>query len=649
MKNFILLCITILSVFSFNSYAQKSKTTTADKKYDKFAYIKAVSTYERVAEKGYKSEDMFQKLGNSYYFNGELDKAAKWYGELFTMNANQEPEYMYRYAQSLKAIGQNDKANQMLEIFNQKSGNDTRGKLFKNNKNYLDQIKANSGRYKIEDAGINSKYSDYGSAFYGNKLVFSSARDTGSLGQRKHTWTDQYFTNLYTSDLGEEQTPGKVNKFSKTINSKFNESTPVFTNNGKTMYFTRNNYLDGKKGKDGKKTTLIKIYKASFENDKWDKISELPFNSDQYSVAHPTLSSDEKTLYFASDMPGTLGQSDLFKVKINEDGSFGTPQNLGAAINTEGRETFPLITDENELYFASDGHPGLGGLDVFVSKLNDDGSLGEIQNVGDGVNSPKDDFAYLIDTKSRRGFVTSNRDGGQGYDDIYKFLETRKLICLQELFGTLTDLNSSQILPDTKMSLYDNEFKLINTVVTDAEGIYTFAVECGKNYNVRAAKPEYITKEQKIAIAKENGRTNLNFALEKEVCKVAIGDDLGKCFGIKMIYFDLDKYNIRTEAALDLEKILDVLNQNPTMKLDIRSHTDCRATLKYNEVLSDNRAKSTIAWLVENGIDSSRLTGKGYGEIQLVNDCGCEPTNKSNCTEEQHQMNRRSEFIITAL
>lgn len=649
MKNFILLCITTLSVFSFNGYAQTSKTTSADKKYDKFAYIKAVSTYERVAEKGYKSEDMFKKLGNSYYFNGELDKAAKWYGELFTMNANQEPEYMYRYAQSLKAIGQNDKANQMLEIFNQKSGNDTRGKLFESNKNYLDQIKANSGRYKIEDAGVNSKYSDYGSAFYGNKLVFSSARDTGSLGQRKHSWTNQHFTNLYTSDLGEEMTTGKVNKFAGKINSKFNESTPVFTSDGKTMYFTRNNYLDGKKGKDVKKTTLIKIYKASFENDKWDNITELPFNSDQYSVAHPTLSSDEKTLYFASDMPGTLGQSDLFKVKINDDGSFGAPQNLGKAINTEGRETFPILTNENELYFASDGHPGLGGLDVFVTKLGTNGSLGEIQNLGDGINSPKDDFAYLIDTQSRRGFVTSNRDGGQGYDDIYKFLETRKLICLQELYGTVTDLNTSQILPDTKMSLFDSDFKLINTAVTDASGNYTFAVECGKNYNVRAAKPEYITKEQKIAIARANGRTNLDLALEKEVCKVAIGDDLGKCFGIKMIYFDLDKYNIRQEAALDLEKILDALNQNPTMKLDIRSHTDCRQTAKYNEVLSDRRAKSTIAWLVNKGIDANRLTGKGYGETQLVNDCGCEPTNKSNCTEEQHQMNRRSEFIITAL
>jgi len=649
MKNSTLLYITIVSVFALNSYAQKSKTTTADKKYDNFAYIKAVSTYEKVAEKGYKSEDMFQKLGNSYYFNGELDKAAKWYGELFTMNPNQESEYCYRYAQSLKAIGQTDKANEMLETFHQKAGNDTRGKLFEKNKNYLDQIKANSGRYKIEDAGVNSKYSDYGSALYGNKLVFSSARDTGSLGQRKHTWTNQHFTNLYSSDLGEEMTPGKVNKFSKKVNSKFNESTPVFTKDGKTMYFTRNNYLDGKKGKDGKDITLVKIYKASFENDNWDKVTELPFNSDSYSTAHPTLSADEKTMYFASDMPGTKGQSDIFKVKINDDGSFGTPKNLGNEINTEGRETFPLITDENELYFASDGHPGLGGLDVFVSKLGSDGSIGEIQNVGDGVNSPKDDFAYLIDTKSRRGFVTSNRDGGQGYDDIYKFLETRKLQCLQELYGTVTDLNTSQILADTKMSLFDSEFKLINTAVTDAAGNYKFEVECGKNYNVRAAKPDYMTKEQKIAIPKANGRTNLNFALEKEVCKVAVGDDLGKCFGIKMIYFDLDKYNIRTEAALDLEKILDVMNQNPTMKLDIRSHTDCRATFKYNEVLSDNRAKSTIAWLVKNGIDSSRLTGKGYGESQLVNDCGCEPTNKSNCTEEQHQMNRRSEFIITAL
>jgi outer membrane protein OmpA-like peptidoglycan-associated protein len=646
MKNFILLYITIISVFSFNSYAQKAQLAAADKKYNSFAYIDAIKTYERVAEKGYKSEDMFQKLGNSYYFNGELDKAAKWYDELFAMAPDQQPEYFYRYAQSLKAVGQTDKANEMLEKFHQKAGNDKRANLYEKNKNYLDRIKVNSGRYKVEDAGINTKYSDYGSAFYLNKLVFTSSRDTGGLMHREHKWTNQSFTNLYVTDLGEDMTPGKVSKLAKKVNSKFHESSAIFTKDGQTMYFTRNNYLDGKKGKDGNGITLIKVYKATFENNEWTKVTELPFDSDQYSVAHPALSPDEKTLYFVSDMPGTKGQSDIFKVKINEDGSFGTPENLGNGINTEGKESFPLVTDENELYFASDGHPGLGGMDVFVSKINPDGTFGDIQNLGDGVNSPKDDFAYLIDTKSRKGFVSSNRGGGHGFDDIYKFLEIRRLKCEQELYGTVTDLTTAQILPDAKISLFDSEFNLVNTVVTDPSGNYTFAVECGKTYNVRAAKMDYTTKEQKVTIAMENnGRTNLPIALEKEACKVAVGDDLGKCFGIKMIYFDLDKYNIRTEAALDLEKILDVLNQNPTMKLDIRSHTDSRATFKYNQVLSDNRAKSTINWLVKNGVDPSRLTGKGYGETQLVNGC----SDDVKCTEAEHQLNRRSEFIITGL
>lgn len=647
MKNFILLYITIISVFSFNCYAQKAQIAAADKKYENFAYIDAIKTYERVAEKGYKSEDMFQKLGNSYYFNGELDKAAKWYDELFAMAPDQQPEYCYRYAQSLKAVGQTDKANQMLEKFNQKAGNDKRANLYDKNKNYLDRIKMNSGRYKVEDAGINSKYSDYGSAFFLNKLVFTSARDTGSLMQRKHKWTNQHFTNLYVTDLGEDMSPGKVDKFSKKINSKFHESSAVFSKDGQTMYFTRNNFLDGKKGKDGNQITLIKIYKASFENDQWTKVTELPFNSDQYSVAHPSLSADEKTLYFVSDMPGTMGQSDIFKVKINQDGSYGTPENLGSDINTEGKETFPFITDENELYFASDGHPGLGGLDIFVSKVNAQGNnIGEIQNLGDGANSPKDDFAYLIDTKSRKGFLTSNRGGGQGYDDIYKFLETRRLKCEQELYGKVTDLATNQILPDAKISLFDSEFNLVNTAVTDASGNYTFAVECGKTYNVRAAKTDYTTKELKIDIPMVNdGKTNLPFALEKETCKVAIGDDLGKCFGIKMIYFDLDKYNIRREAALDLEKILDVLNQNPTMKLDIRSHTDSRASFEYNQVLSENRAKATLKWLVKNGVNPNRLTGKGYGETQLVNQCA----DDVKCSEEEHQLNRRSEFIISDL
>ncbi|MGA9638317.1 OmpA family protein [Flavobacterium sp.] len=645
MKNILLLYITVVSVFSQNIYSQKAQLASADKKYDNFAYIDAIKTYERVAEKGYKSADMFQKLGNAYYYNAQLDKAAKWYGELFAIKPDMESEYYFRYAQSLRAIGENKQANAMMEKFNQLSGDDNRAKLFENNRDYLAEIKANSGRYKIDDAGINSKCSDYGTAVYLNKLVFTSARDTGSLGQRKHTWTNQYFTNLYMADLGDEMTPGSPSKFDKNINSKFHEATPTFTKDGKTMYFTRNNYLDGKKGKDGKDITLIKIYKASLENDKWDKIVEMPFNSNNYSTAHPALSPDEKTLYFASDMPGTLGLSDLYSVKINENGTYGNPENLGKSINTPGRESFPFISGDNELYFASDGHPGVGGLDIFVSRINEDGTFNEVQNVGADINSPKDDFAYLIDTKSRRGFFSSNKEGGKGYDDIYKFLETRKLTCEQELFGKITDEDSKESLLHTKVSLFDKKFKDISSMMTDDKGMYHFTVECGKTFYVRAEKPEYTTKEEKISVGKDNGKTELNMALEKISCKVFIGDDLGKCFGIKMIYFDLDKSNIRREAALDLEKILDVLKQYPNMKLDIRSHTDCRASFKYNEALSDRRAKSTIAWLIENGVTADRLTGKGYGEYQLVNKC----SDGIKCTEEEHQQNRRSQFIITDL
>lgn len=647
MKNYTLLFLTIISSFSFSTYSQQAKINSGDKKYDSYAYVDAIKTYEKVAAKGYKSEDMFKKLGNAYYFNSNFEGAAKWYGELFAMNTTVEPEYYYRYAQSLKSTGNITKANQMLSEFNAKSKNDSRAKFYKTDRNYLDEIKANSGRYKVEDAGINSKYSDYGSFVYNNKIYFASARDTGNFSQRKHKWTGEYFTNIYNADLNPETGNAiKVNKFKSAINTKFHEASPVFTKDGKTVYFTRNNYIDGKKGKDDHRTTLIKIYKATLdEKNKWNNITELPFNSNNYSAGHPALSPDEKTLYFSSDMPGSIGQSDLYKVSINPNGGYGTPENLGNTINTEGKETYPFVTSENEIYFSSDGHPGLGGLDVFVGSIDDNGKIDNIQNVGADINSPKDDFAYIIDPTTRRGFFTSNKDGGQGSDDIYKFLETRKLKCIQELEGIVTDSESGIILPEAKITLYDDKMAVKNSTITDGSGKYVFPVECGKTYFVRAEKPEYTTKEIPVTISKSTGKTNLPIALEKSNCQVTIGDDLGKCFGIKMIYFDLDKSDIRREAALDLEKILVVLNDYPNMKLDIRSHTDSRATHKYNEALSDRRAKSTIKWLIKNGIAANRLTGKGFGETQLVNKC----SDGVKCTEEEHQANRRSEFIITGL
>lgn len=645
--------IIALLLKSFLVDAQQVKIKRADKDFEKFAYVDAIKTYEKVAEKGYKSVELFQKLGNSYYFQGKLKDANKWYTELFAMNQPVDTEYYFRYAQTLKAVGDYKKADQMMAQFNAKNGTDLRGKLAKSQSDYLAEIKKNSGRYKIENAGINSQFSDYGTAFYKDEIVFTSAKDTGGIVSKKHNWTNQSFTNLYSASKSEENNLGTPEKFSKSVASKYHESTPAFTKDGNTMYFTRNNYLNGKKGKNSEQTILLKIYRAKKEGDKWKNIEELPFNNNNYSVAHPALSADEKTLYFASNMPGTLGASDIFKVNINADGSFGKPENLGNKINTEARETFPFISNNNELYFASDGHPGLGGLDVFVTELKEDGTVGSIKNVGEPVNSSMDDFALIIDTQSKRGFVSSNRkEDNLGYDDIYKFLETAAIPkdCEQQLKGIVVDFDSQKPIASANVTLFDNSGNKIKTVTSDANGKYDFGtVECDTKLKIRVEKPDFNTNEITVTIPKESGITESKITLELTEKPMKPGDDLRKALGIDIIYFDLDKSNIRPDAAVELAKIVEVMKQYPNMHIDVRSHTDCRQTAKYNEALSDRRAKSTIAWLVKNGIAKNRLTGKGYGESQLVNDCGCEPTNQSNCSEEQHQKNRRSEFIIVKL
>jgi outer membrane protein OmpA-like peptidoglycan-associated protein len=561
------------------------------------------------------------------------------------MNQNQEPEYIYRYSQTLKSVGDYAKADKLLEQFIVKSGDEQRAKLFDRNKNYLEEIKANSGRFNVADAGINSEFSDYGTSFTGNKLVFASARDTGGIAKKVFKWTNQSFTNLYGSEVQSDGNLAEPERFGNRINSKFHEASPVFTKDGKTMYFTRNNFLDGKKGKNSERITLLKIYKAKLVDGEWKDITALPFNSNQYSVAHPALSIDDKTLYFASDMPGTLGQSDLYKVTIKDNDSYSIPENLGATINTEGRETFPFISDDSELYFATDGRPGLGGLDIYVTKIEKNLNFGDIKNVGSPVNGTNDDFAFFIDSKSRIGFFTSNRDGGKGYDDIYKFSEMRKLTCEQFLSGIITDRETGLFLPESKLTLFDGKFQIIKETVADKKGEYRLEVECGQKYYLRAEKKDYETKEGNITIPKKSGDSNLSLELDKRIKLIAPGTDLAKTLNIPIIYFDLDKSFIRKDAAFDLEKIIAVMTQNPKMKIDIRSHTDSRQSAKYNELLSDRRAQSTREWIIKNGIDASRITAKGYGESQLVNHC----LDGVKCTEVEHQANRRSEFIIFSI
>lgn len=653
--------------FFFNANAQTASIKNADQKYDSYAYADAIKAYEKLVKKGVKEERIFQRLGNSYYFIGELEEALQYYQELFSINENQEAEYLYKYAQCLKSVGSYSKADKVLEKFSEKAPLDKRAILFQKNKSYLEDIKFNSGRFDIADAGVNTKDSDYGSTILDNKLVFTSARDTGAIIKKNFKWTNKAISTLYTVELNQDGSIGKTILFHKqNLKVNFNQSTPVFTKDGRTMYFTRNNSVNGKRRKNEKNITFLKLYKAVLIDDQWKEVQELPFNSDEYSVAHPALSPDEKTLYFASDMPGTYGLSDIFKVSIADDGTFGKPENLGPEINTEGRETFPFISDENEIYFASDGRPGLGGLDVYVSKINKDGSFDEVQNVGDPINSKQDDFAFMINSKNRNGFFSSNRVNGHGLDDIYRFTENRRLICEQQLSGAVIDMETNEVLSDVSLILFDEAVKAPVEAKTDSNGNYIFPnVKCGKKYFIRTSKEDYLPKEVSITLKKATGSVSLPIVLEKKpkpivkampvVIKgnsikpvkvnITIGTDLVKLLNIPMNFFDLGKATIKKESEPKLQKIVDMLKQYPTIKIDIRSHTDSRSSTESNQILSDKRAQSSKNWLEQRGIDPSRLTAKGYGETQLVNKCA----DGVKCTEKEHQQNRRSEFIITSM
>lgn len=641
MRNKLLLFL-LLVFYSANS--QWSSIDNANLKYDKLDYFDAISLYEHAIKNGKKSVDVFMNLANAYYFNSEFEKAEKWYSEVFRNKKKYDSEFLYRYAQCLKSAGKYSVAADIMQLFIKKQPKDLRAINLTNQSEYLKKIETNSYRFIISNCNFNTPFSDYGTTVFDQRIYFSSAIDSGFFAKRKHKWTNQNFTNIYSTQRINDSLFAAPIPFNKVVNSKFHESTPLFTKDGTTVYFTRNNFNNGKKGKDKSKTTLLKIYKATWMNDHWDSVMELPFTSDDYTTAHPALSPDEKTLYFASDMPGTYGESDIFCVAINPDGTFGKPKNLGKKINTEGKETFPFISAANELYFASDGHPGLGGLDLFVSKITSEEQLNTPMNIGKPVNSGYDDFGFYMDSATKTGFFSSNRKNGKGLDDIYQFTEINPLTCDVIFEGILTDSNN-QPIPSMSISIYDTTNKLLKVISTSANGFYQFKGECETSYRIELEKEGFESAEHFVQSTGFETSIAKNIQVTKQKPRFKIGQDLALLLSLNKILFDLDQSVIREDAAIELNKIVQLLNEYPTIKIDIRSHTDSRESENYNLKLSQRRAKATLDWLVINGIEHHRLTATGYGESQLLNGCA----DLVLCTEEQHQENRRSEFIITEL
>lgn len=641
--------VALLSSTSLLFAQPEKELEKANEMYKNFSYVDAIKIYERIAQKGFVNQEMLESLGNAYYYNAEYKKALPWYEQLFQEGKYKvKPEYYYRYAQTLKSVGDYTEADKMMAKFVElTNANDTRAALFEENKDYQTVIKNNSGRFQLNNASINTENSEYGTALYGDKIVFAGATDARKAKRGVSQWTGESFYDLYEAEHFDQKL-GSRKPFSSSVNTQFNESTPVFTKDGNTMYFTRNNYVNRKLGTDIENTILLKILRATKDkNGNWGDIVEVPFNSDQYNVAHPALSPDEKYLYFASDMPGSFGNSDIFRVEILGDNQYGTPENLGNIINTAGRESFPYISKDNVLYYSSDGIPGLGGLDIFAAKFNADGSTSKPVNIGMPGNSADDDFCFVFNSDSKIGFLTSNRPGGKGKDDIYSFHEDKPLLfsCQKNIKGIVKDAKTKAIIANAKVILSDKVMKEVGKDQSKTDGTFTFEkVNCNdSHYYLRGEKEKYETAEVNVTVGKDE--VVYEILLNPRQVAIKKGMDLAKVFEIKEIKFDYNKANIRPDAAVELTKIVEVMREYPKMKIDIRSHTDSRGADSYNLKLSDRRAKATLEWIVKQGIDRKRLKAKGYGETRLVNGC----SNGVPCTEEEHQENRRSEFIVVAM
>ena len=498
-------------------------------------------------------------------------------------------------------------------------------------------LEANSGKFSIEELKINSPGIDYGAATNAQgHLIFASTRDTGVVRRNLSTWNNLSFLDLY--EIADPRSSKSPKKLKGKINTRMHESSAVITSDGRTMFFTRSRENNGY-GKDIMST--LGIYRAQLIKGKWSNIEDLSINSKSFSNAHPALGPGEDFMYFSSDRPGGFGQSDIYRVEILADDSMGEPVNLGRSVNTIGRETFPFLSDQNHLYFSSDGHYGLGGLDIFYWDPRD-GLTAYPINLGAPLNSPADDFAFAIDS-AKSGYFSSNRPGGRGFDDIYGFIQQQPIEQVHQtlIFGKVTDKKTGEPLPNSDVTIVDSDNKQLTSLTTDNNGNYEIATARFTPFFLRAENENYLTDEK--AGDAEKRVQEINFQLEQNIFRLYKGDDLAKALGIKMIYFDFDKAKIRPDAATELEKVLAVMQKYPEVKIQIRSHTDSRASNRYNQQLSERRAKATMEYLLQKGIGAVRLSYKGLGESQPVNECG----DGKFCSEEQHQENRRSEFILT--
>ncbi len=628
MKKIILLFI-IVGINYSTIYAQINKTKKADRLYERLEFVKAAEEYLSLIKENPGDYYITKRLAESYYNIFDTKNAEKWYKNIVD---KEDSDVIYKYAQMLKANGKYAESNLWMNKFSEKKPYDSRAIAFKNTPNYIDKIIDKGKKFNIQNLSINSEFSDFGSTIYNNELYFVSARNED---RKSYGWNNEPFLDIYSSfinDKGSFLEPLLYEDFS----SKFHEGIIAFSKDGNTAYFTRESYFEKEFQKNEinkTKYSQLYIFKATRLNDKWISFEALPFNDSNYSNKNPVLDEKGEYLYFSSNMPGGYGLYDIYRVKINDDGTFSEPENLGQKINTEGQEAFPSL-ENNFLYFSSDGHLGLGGLDVFYSK-NIDNKWSNVRNVGIPVNSAADDFSFVI--KGETGYVSSNRSGGIGNDDIYA-LKKLKPICDILFEIEVVDAVSKKPIDLALTSVSDETGIINNSKSTNGNGKAEYIFECEDEFKLVIAKEDYDSKIVDVKLLDVDPPT-LVVALDP-IEKLIIDDTIE----LNPIYFDFDKFNITNKAAFELDKLVEILKKYPQMVVKAESHaeshTDSRGNAEYNRSLSEKRAKSTVQYVISKGIDENRISGVGMGEDDPEIDCS------AGCSKDDHAKNRRSEFII---
>lgn len=632
----ILLGVVLVTTVSFGQ-----RKSIADRFFNEFAYVKSAELYERIYNKGDDSQEVLGRLGDSYYYNADFLIAEKWYEKLFKKYENTvNSSYIFRYAQTLKSNGKVKESDKWILKLNKIKKDDSRvNQLEKNLDYFVEYINKKQTYVNVNNLSVNTKYSDFGGFIFNDELYYSSTKPIDAKDKRLYKWNNQPHLNIYKAkenfDLDNNILDIKEERRITSLSSLYHESNVVITSDNKTMYFTRTNSEEEELKQGKNKEANLKIYKAENIDGKWSNITSVSFNNDDYSTGHPALSPDEKTLYFVSNMPNGFGLTDLYKVAILADGSFSKPQNLGNKINTEGREMFPFIGEDGTLYFASDGHLGLGALDVFETKKVNENYSNPV-NLGPPVNSPYDDFSFVINKKRNNGFFSSNRKEGKGDDDIYSFIVDE---CKIDVSGKVLDKNTNQLVEKATVKLVDIKGVVLDQKETKSDGSYIFKeVDCDKKFSIVVSKEDH-KGDNKTMNSLEKNKENIEVDLKVE--GLIVEDKIV----ISPIYFDFDQYDIREDAASELDHVVSVMKNHPTMVIKIESHTDSRGNNNYNKFLSDKRAKSTRDYIVSKGVAFERIESAiGYGEEQLLNNCNDE--NKEKCTKEEHQKNRRSYFYI---